>query len=186
MPRLVLAAAALLTFAGCGNARTIAPDVTRPEDPRGEVVVELPQARLGFVAPANWRPLEARDALVGGIESRRATLAIWRYPRTEPLPATEAQLERVRDLLVERVQERDPTFRLGAARITRRAGAPAVELTGAGSIAGRPVRLRSSHVYAEGAEIVVDAYAPPGDFARLDGPVFVHALRSLRLSPVGG
>jgi hypothetical protein len=84
---------------------------------------------------------------------------------------------------VARVEARDPSFSLDRSRVTRRGGAAAVELTGRQTIDGRPVRVRSSHVYFEGAEIVLDAYASPGDFPRVDAAVFEPALRSLTLSP---
>jgi hypothetical protein len=41
--------------------------------------------------------------------------------------------------------------------------------------------VRSTHLYAYGAELVVDAYAPPGEFARVDRRVFGPMLRSLRV-----
>ncbi|HEX8104166.1 MAG TPA: hypothetical protein VF533_16225, partial [Solirubrobacteraceae bacterium] len=171
--------------AACGNARTPVPDVRAPQAPRGERSVDLPAAGVHFAAPANWNGIRPEGPLVGGIESRRATLAVWRYPRTEPLPRTRAELRRVRDLLIERVRLRDPTFELAHSRLARRAQAPAVELTGAQAILGRRVRVRSAHVFRDGVEVVVDAYAPPRDFDRLDRAVFLPALRSLRVGPAG-
>lgn len=40
----------------------------------------------------------------------------------------------------------------------------------------------SAHVYAQGAELVVDAFAPPGEFATVDRTMFQPLLRSLRLT----
>ncbi len=41
--------------------------------------------------------------------------------------------------------------------------------------------VRSTHVYAEGAEIVVDAFAPEKDFRRVDEQVFRPLLKSLKI-----
>ena len=183
MPRAPLVALlALLALSACGEERTRAPDLGTPLTPQGVRTVKLPAAGVAFTAPANWSDSDAREPRVGGIQSGRATLAVWRYVRSEPLPEGAAELRRVRGLLVDRVEERDPTFRLASSRVTRRADAPAVELTGAQTIAGRPVRVRSAHVYTGGAELVVDAYAAPQDFDRVDATVFEPALRSLRVA----
>jgi hypothetical protein len=182
VPRLVLALAAALSLAACGNARTPVPDVTVPAAPRGERAVALEQAGVRFTAPANWAAIDPHDPLVGGIESSRASLAVWRYPRTEPLPADAAALRRVQGLLVERARARDGTFALTRARTVRLAGARAIELTGTETIGGRRLRVRSSHVFFATAEIVLDAFAPPADFPRVDRTVFRPALASLRLT----
>jgi hypothetical protein len=42
--------------------------------------------------------------------------------------------------------------------------------------------VRSTHLYAHGGELVVDAYAPPGEYAKVDRAVFGPLLRSLRLT----
>lgn len=175
--------AAALVLGACGAERTPVPDVATPLDPQGTRVARLPAAGVSFTAPANWAVVPRRDPLSGGIESRRATLAVWRYPRQEPLPRGAAELRRVRGLLVERVKTRDPSFRLGESRVTRRGGAPAIELTGAQTIAGRPVRVRSAHVFTRAAEVVLDAYAAPQHFDRVDAAVFEPALASLALGP---
>jgi hypothetical protein len=191
MPRAVsqalaapLAVAAALA-AGCGAERTPVPAVSAPEAPRGERVVDLPQDGLRFRVPGNWSDVPRADPLVAGVRSRSATLAVWRYPRSEPLPDSSADLRRVRDLLVERVRARDPSFELDEARLTRRGGARAIELTGTQAIAGRRVQVRSAHVFGEGAEVVLDGYAPPADFAEVDEAVFAPLLASLELRPPG-
>jgi hypothetical protein len=183
-PRIALASlvATTLGLAACGQERAPVPDAGVPQDPRAMRPLAFPAAGVAFTGPTNWRVLAPGDPLKGGIESGRATLAIWRYPRTEPLPNGRAELRRVRGLLVERVKARDPSFVLDRSRVTRRGGAAAVELTGQQTINGSPVRVRSSHVYFEGAELVLDAYAAPGDFPRVDAAVFGPALRSLKLS----
>ena len=42
--------------------------------------------------------------------------------------------------------------------------------------------MRSTHVYAFGAEVVIDAFAPPEVFGQVDREAFVPVVRSLRLA----
>ena len=118
---------------------------------------------------------------MGGIRSKTATLAVWRYPRTEPLPKTQPELERVRDLLVERVKARDPKFQLQSTSLDDRAGAKAIEIVGRQTIAGLPFGVRSTHLFTNGSEVVLDAYAPPEDFPRVDKTVFVPVLDTVKV-----
>ena len=111
MPRARSAVLALgVALAACGNEPAPVPDVRTPENPRGERNLNLKAAGVQLDAPRNWDGIAPDGPLAGGVESRRATLAVWRYPRVEPLPATRGQLRRVRELLLERVRVRDPTF----------------------------------------------------------------------------
>ena len=175
---ILLATAAV---AGCGNDPTRPPDVVTPEDPQGTRTVRAADGRIRFTAPANWPDLPRDRTRVAGIRSRTATVAVWRYRRTEPLPATASALREARTRLLERVRLRDPRFRLRSSRVTRRGGARAIEIVGRESIGGSPFDVRSAHLFSGGAEVVVDAYARPRDFARVDAGVFVPLLRSLRV-----
>jgi hypothetical protein len=173
---------AVLALTGCGNDRTPVPDVSHADPPRGYRKVVLKDAGVRFTAPFNWQNLDPQGRRAGGIRSKTATLAVWRYPRSEPLPATESALEEVKGLLVDRVKARDPSFELRSSRVTRRGGADAIELVGSQEIAGLPFDVRSTHVFKAGAEVVLDAYAPPADFARVDRTVFRPVLKSLRVT----
>jgi hypothetical protein len=173
--RAALACLAAALLAGCGNPRTRPPETVVPEAPLGARQVRLDGIR--FTAPVNWPDLPAQGDRLGGIRSRTATLAVWRYPRTEPLPSTRAALEQVRGLLEGQVRRRDPGFRLRSSRLLR----DGIELVGRQTIAGLPFDVRSRHLFRHGAEVVVDAYARPADFARVDATVFEPLLRSLRL-----
>jgi hypothetical protein len=173
--------AAALVLGGCGNERGRSPDTTTPDLPLGSKVVRLPKAGVRFTAPANWPGLTPRGKRAGGIQSRSATVAVWRYPRSEPLPADRAALAEVRGLLVQRVKRRDPGFTVTATRLVRRGGADGIEIVGRERIGGRRFGVRSAHLFSDGAEVVIDAYAPPASFARLDAAVFRPLLRSLRL-----
>lgn len=168
--------------AGCGNARTQAPDIQHADAPAGERGVEYGSAGVTFTAPKNWQDLPASGPLVGGVRSKTATVAVWRYPRSEPLPEGKTALEEARGLLEARVKQRNPTFQVRESAVRRRGGAPAIELLGSQTVAGLPVDVRSAHVFKAGAEVIVDAYAPPGDFARVDATVFEPLLRSLEVT----
>jgi hypothetical protein len=179
VPAAALLATGLL--AGCGNSRTPVPDVRHPDAPVGGRPVVLKEAGVRFTSPGNWGPLPALGARAGGIRSKTATLAVWRYPRSEPLPTTDAAIRQARDRLVERVKTRDATFELRSSEVSRRDGARAVELVGRQTIAGLPFMVRSTHVFHDGAEVVLDAYAPPEDFERVDRTVFVPVLDTVEL-----
>ena len=172
----------LLVLAGCGNSRTPPPDVDTPVAPVGTRTVRIAGARLRFDAPGNWRDLPPAPPRLGGIRSGRATVAVWRYERTQPLPRTNAELSRVRELLLGRIKTRDKTFVETSSRVLRADGAPAIEIVGRQTIGGLPVRVRSTHLFYRQAEVVVDAYAPPAQFERVDAGVFRPLLRSLRIA----
>ncbi|MCA1690147.1 MAG: hypothetical protein LC720_06850 [Actinobacteria bacterium] len=58
----------------------------------------------------------------------------------------------------------------------------AVQLRGLETIDGQRREVRSTHLYADGAEVVIDAYAPPDQFRTVDRGVFHPLLRGLRLA----
>jgi len=186
LPAVLAALACAAGLAGCGEQRAAPPDVATPAAAGATRTLLLEGAGLAMTVPRSWSDLAPRPPLIGGIESGRAALALWRYPRSEPLPQSRAQLRRVRDLLVERVRKRDPSFAPSRpARLTVRGGSPAIELTGSQTIAGRRVGVRSAHVFRDAHELVVDAYAPPEHFERVDRTVFEPALESLNLQARG-
>lgn len=178
---LAAAIATLATLAGCGIDRSQPPDVRTPEEPVGERTIALDDAGVRFEAPDNWPPLEAAPPLEGGVRSNSAVVAVWRYPRTEPLPATRTELRRAQERLLERVKLRDPTFEVRSTELTEVDDARAIEVLGRQTIAGLPHDVRSLHVFTRGTEIVVDAYAPVDLFAVVDDEVFVPLLDSLSL-----
>jgi hypothetical protein len=61
-------------------------------------------------------------------------------------------------------------------------GVPGVQLVGSERIGLARRRVRSTHLYAQRAELVVDAYAPAGEFEAVDRLAFRPLLRSLRLT----
>jgi hypothetical protein len=177
--RLVLIAVALLA-AGCGNQRTKPPDVLHADPPAKFVTERPPGTGVTYTRPENWTPLDPKPPqFVGGARSKTATFAIWRYPRTEPLPRGEAALQKAMTRLVDRIRQRNPTFVLSTSDVTIIGGARAIELTGRQTVAGFDYDVRSAHLFKAGAEIVVDAYAPPEDFPRVEASVFGPLLGDL-------
>jgi hypothetical protein len=176
---LALAASA----AGCGRDRLAVPDVERPAAPGAVKPLSMPKAGLSLRVPSAWHFEPGGDPLVTVGGSGTAVVAVWRYPRAEPLPRTRAELTTARKELERAVKTRDQSFELESARIIRVDGAPAIQLLGRQTVGGQPRRVRSTHAYAEGAEIVVDAYAADADFATVDSGVLRPLVRSLSIDP---
>jgi hypothetical protein len=187
--RLTLVVLAL-ALPACGNERTPAPDTATPLTPQGSALVRYPQAGVRFATPGRWDRVAGQAPLVATVSSGRATIAVWRFPRAEPLPTSAAELRRARRTLLAAARARDPSFRARRTRgvTTRRVGGlRALEVRGTGTVEGQARAVRSLHVYGFDGEVVVDALAPPAQFERVDREVFGPLLRSVRLSaPQGG
>jgi len=176
-----LSVVAALLLGGCGNSRTPAPDTGFIPAPSAFRGLKYPAAGVTLKAPANWREVQGADPQLATVAIGDAQIAIWRYPRTEPLPETRSQLDATRRALVAQVESRDPTFELTSSRLVRKPGLRAVEIVGQGTNHGERRSVRSLHAYGRGAEVVVDSFAPPKDFARVDKETFAPVARSLRL-----
>lgn len=178
----VAAAAALL--AGCGNDRTPVPDLALVPAPKAFREAFFDAQGIRFRAPTNWRVVPGDAPHVATVAIGSAQIGVWRYPRTEPLPQTRAQLDAARTALVAQIESRDPTFKLTSTRLVIKPGIRAVEVVGVGTnLTNQSVQrsMRSLHAYGRGAEIVIDAFAPPKEFARIDEQTFGPVTRSLRL-----
>jgi hypothetical protein len=178
----LLAVVLATSVAGCGNDRVKRPDVATPGPPFGHVDVAYPKFGIEFVAPKGWHVTEGSDTLVTTVQTGQATVAIWRYPREEPLPGTPAAMRRARKELIAAAKRRDETFKVGTQRILKIRRSPAIELVGRENIGAVRYRVRSTHIFAYAAEIVVDSYAPPKYFPRVDKQVFKPLLKSLKIS----
>jgi hypothetical protein len=179
---LVLVGAGAVALTGCGEARTPPPDVARPAAPAGYKAVRFSALGLALRrVPANWYVQFGQPPLVATISSGAATLAVWRYPRTQTLPRTDAELKRALDALLGTIRGRPGGFRALRALVTRVGRQPALMLLGVQTIDGNQRETRSAHVYAYGAELVLDAYAPPRWFAAVDRGAFVPIVRSVAL-----
>ena len=175
----LLALVAAVLLAGCGNSRTPPPDTGLIPAPKAFRDVKFPGVFLR--APSNWRSFPGTAPQVATIAIGDAQIAVWRYARSEPLPETRSQLHAARQALVAQVERRDPTFELTSSRLVIKRGLRAVELVGQGTNEGERRSVRSLHAYAGGYEVVLDAFAPPKDFARVDEQTFAKVARSLRL-----
>jgi hypothetical protein len=172
---------AALAAAGCGNQQSEPPVVTNPDSPIGQTAAWFDKQGVRFSAPGGWHLQPGAAPLVATVQSGTASIAVWRYPRTESLPTTKAALTQARDLLLAAAHARDMTFKETKVAITRVRGRPAIQVRGTETVSGQPRTVRSTHVYALGAEVVVDAFAPPAVFPRVDRDVFRPLLRSLHL-----
>jgi hypothetical protein len=170
-----------LLAAGCGAERREPPDPARPFATGAPAERLFPSAGVRFRAPSDLRFERGAPPLVATASTGTATVAIWRYPRTEPLPRDDTALDDAREALEGAAKTRDGSFDLDQSRRVRIDGAPGVQLLGAERVAGRPRRVRSTHLYANRAEVVVDAYAAPQDFAAVDRRLVRPLLRSLKL-----
>jgi hypothetical protein len=178
---MVVLAVGVAALPGCGDARTSAPDLTTPATPVGHSVARFASAGVLLRAPANWRIQSGQAPLVATISSGDATLAIWRYQRTQPLPRTHAALRRALTALVAAVRARDPTFQAVRIKTTHVDHQPALVVVGLATIDRSGRETRSTHVFAYGAELVLDGYAPASTFARIDRFAFLPIVRSVRL-----
>jgi len=179
----LVAAVAAVALAGCANSRSSPPDTGRIPPPAGFRDVKYPAEGVTLRAPSNWRQIQGSGDHLATIAIGDAQIAIWRYRRTEPLPVNEAQLKAARQALVAQVQSRDATFELTSSRLVIKPGIRAVELIGQGTNQGEPRAVRSLHAYGRGYEVVLDAFAPPRDFPRVDEETFGPVSRSLRVIP---
>ena len=172
-----------MLVAGCGTEPLEAPDPLQIREPGRAVKMRDPRTGLRFEVPRNWAKRIRQNPGMFRIASGGADVSGWAYPRTEKLPATDAELAAARDALVRRARERSDSFRLTSSRITDVQGWPAIELQGTQSILGKTVRTRSIHIYRAG-EYVIEALAPPRDFELIDRRVLEPLLRSLEFRPL--
>jgi hypothetical protein len=179
-PVLATVLAAIL-LAGCGNTRTPAPETGRIPAPKGFREVKYSVDGIRLRVPTNWRAVQGDGTHIATVAIGDAQIAVWRYARSEPLPETRSQLDAARQALVSQVQRRDATFELTSSRVVMKRGLKAVEIVGQGANEGERRSVRSLHAYGNGLEIVVDAFAPPKQFARVDEQTFGPVTRSLRM-----
>ena len=174
----LLAAAAL---AGCGAERTPVADPGRPAEVFRRDTADFARLGLRFQLPVGWQVQQGPAPLVAAVSSGPVTVAVWRYPRAEPLPEGDLALSEARRALLAAARARDPTLEVTASQATTVAGRPAVQVQGTGEVDGRRRELRSTHLYAFGAEVVVDGYAPRRHLRVLEREVLAPLLASLRV-----
>lgn len=184
--RTLIALVVAVVLAGCGRDRTKAPDVVTPGPPLGVNPGSFPAAGLAFAAPAGWDLQPGVPPLVATITTGRATIAVYRYPRTEPLPRGKGELNDAVEALAGAALQRDASFKELARGRLRVDGKPAVVLRATETVGDQPRTVRSTHVYAFDGEVVVDTFAPAQDFKRIDAEIFRPFVRSLTLKKPAG
>jgi hypothetical protein len=190
---LPLAALAAASLAGCGGggsasksktSSTATPTATAPPVVGAMVPVVYPNAGVRFSAPEGWKTQSGEPPLVATVREGESIVAVWRYPRTgEQLPVTHDALQRAKVALVAAVKQRDATFTLNRAKLLHVGPERAVQVFGLGDVSGARRTIRSTHIYAQGAEFVFDQYAPPTIFGRVDTEVFTPLLASVKIVP---
>lgn len=181
MRHTLTAIAAAVVLAGCGNDQTSSPDIGGIPAPAAFRDAIFAEQGVVFRAPTNWRIVPGDAPQLATVAVGDAQIGVWRYPRSEPLPETRDQLKAARQALVAQIESRDPTFRLTSSRLVVKPGLRGVELVGSATNQGQRRLLRSLHAYGRGAEVVVDAFAPPKEFPRVDEQTFGPVARSLKL-----
>lgn len=172
-------------LAGCGSQPPPTPDVKTPQGFTGRFSFGYPKSAIQLSVPDGWNRLDGQTPLVASMTSGSATIAIWRYPRVEPLPTTHTALATAKAKLLAQTKAKDPTFS-GRAKLLHVGPARAIEVRGRVRVAGLPREVRSTHVFAQGSEVVVDAYAQHRDFARVDRDVVRPMVASLRVGKAPG
>ena len=109
-------------------------------------------------------------------------LAGFAYRRAEQLPRNRRELEAARRRLERAAKQRSPSYRLRSSRITRVAGARAIELVGDQKVSNGRLRTRSLHVYKGAAEYVFELGVPAEEFERLDSAIFPVLRDTLKVS----
>jgi hypothetical protein len=179
----LLGVLSLGVLAGCADSRTAAPDLAAVQPSGGVKTISYLRGRLTLKAPADWPRATGPAPLVATLGSGPALIAIWRYPRpaSETLPTDVASLEQAQRALIGAAGARDPTFRVISSSVVLLGGIPGVELDALETVRGRVRRVRSTHLYASGAELVVDEFAPEELFHTVDRTVFSPLLHSVRV-----
>lgn len=183
--RVALATLALTTvvaLAGCGNEPSKPPAVTTPQAAFGWVDYGVPGQGVAFQRPTAWRITPGNAPLLATLSSGLATISIWRYPRNEALPTTEEELTVAKDALVAAAKAKDPSFEVIKAKGTRAAHHPAVVIIADETVSGQPRRVRSTHIYAASSEVVVDAFAPADQYAKVEEGIIIPLVRTFKIT----
>jgi hypothetical protein len=179
---LACIATGVFALAGCGNEPRKPPTVTTPKAAFGWEDQDIPEQGVKFQRPKAWRYAPGTPPLLGTMSSGLTTIAVWRYPRDEKLPETPEELDAARDALVAAATARDPSFTVIKAKGTRAAHHPAVVIIADETVAGQPRRVRSTHIYAAGSEVVVDAFAPKDQYAMVEEPIIIPLVRTFKIT----
>ena len=166
---------------GCGSERGEAPDL-KALGPGGDLVAFTSRREeASFRHPESWAVSNGTSPQVAQLATGGALVSVYAYPRDD-LGSDDGSVEAARDRLIESLRERAPGFLVQRTRIGEIDGSPSVEIRGRGTIEGRQVESRSTHVYKEAVEWVIDAYARPSQFEEANRIAFGPLLSSIELS----
>lgn len=158
-----------------------APSLTATAAPTGFISIRYPGAGIALSIPRDWTATVATAPMVAVISSGQAVIALWRHPDARRPPATPPALHAALTALLGAARARNRTLRVQRTGLARVDGAGAVIIDGLERIGEHLRRVRSEHVYVPGAELVLEAYAPVGQFATVDHRVFSPVRKSLTL-----
>jgi hypothetical protein len=168
--------------AGCGDSRAPVPSLTRPAEAHGYRTLRFADAGISIIAPGGWSVTAERRPLLTAVTSGDAVIALWRYPRRQPPPASATALGAARDSLAAAVRARGRSVHVISSRLARIDGRPAIELSALERIAGHPRRVLSTHLFTGAGEVVLDEYAPPAVFRAIHDRLFARVRRSLTIT----
>lgn len=173
------AAALALLLAGCGNRPAAIPRLVSPAPPPGFHLTTYGAAGLRLAVPLSWTTTSVSPPQVTVLNSGEAVISLWRYRLPEALPTTPSRLERASRRLIAAALRREPEVRVLSATLGTVNGHPSVDLYANERIGAIRQRVRSIHVFTPTTEVVLEEYAPPSVFDRVDRQVFEPVRRSL-------
>ena len=176
------ALAALPLAVGCGNERVESGSLFDAKAGKVSQALSYPDAGLRMSVPKEFDVKASTAPQLFRASLDAAFISSFAYRRKEQLPKSREEVADARRRLVDAAEKRDKTFRLKSSRVTKVAGAPAVELLGDQTIFKGRLRMRSLHVYKGNGEYVVELVAPVATFARLDRSTFPAIRSSLKLT----
>jgi hypothetical protein len=177
---VIALACAAGALGGCGNGAT-GGNFTTPLAPTGFLTKGYPADGVSVRVPDNWTVTAEKTPMVAVISSGPAIMSLWRYPSSQGALTTPSQLHGALSALISAAKSQDPTLQVERTGLSSVDGAGAVIIDGLEHVAGKLRRVRSEHVYVNGAELVLDAYAPVSDFTTVDHSVFSPVRKSLTL-----
>ena len=182
MRKLAPALAVCLCLSACGTHPPRVPDLSKPAAPGGYTTYAAPNGDVSFSHPVTWAATPRTPPGVATVASGGASVTVWSYTATTPVLDAAAARQAMARLLAS-LKKRDPAFEVAGASVVPGLGGPAVQIAGRTKIQGRPVRVRSVHIWKAAGEYVIDGLADPAAFAEANKIAFEPLLKSLK---VGG
>jgi hypothetical protein len=170
-----------LLLGGCSSAGVRAPNLSATARPAGFQRLQYGTDGVALSVPRNWTVTAESAPLVAVYSSGPATIALWRFPRPGAAIVSTTALRHALVRLIAAARARDPTLEVQHTGLSAVSGAGAVIVDALERVGHQLRRVRTEHVYAAGAELVLDAYAPPTQFASVDHLVFSPVRKSLSL-----